>query len=155
MLINGHLTASNSDVRAGNNDERHNGHWTGLINWWRGFMGLPAAESPSGAAADGAASSEPRLGHGTKAEDAIFDFMQAWLVEQDPQVAVGYVAPRAFTCLEVERGVPVDRGVARFQVVRAMQSVNQRIGKVDSLADGAPRDVARRVQEQGNTTAAP
>ena len=134
MLINGHLTASNSDVRAGNNDERHNGHWAGLMNWWRGFMGLPAAESPSGAAADGIASSEPRLGRGTKAEDAIFDFMQAWLVEQDPRVAVGYVAPRAFACLEVERGVPVDRGVARFQVVRAMQSVNQRIGKVDSLA---------------------
>jgi hypothetical protein len=135
MLINGHLTASNSDVRAGNNDARHNGHWADLKNWWRGFMGVPAADAPAGTAGDNAASSEPRLGKGTKAEDAVFDFLNAWLVEQAPRVAVGYIAPRAFACLEVERGVRVDRGVARFQMVSAMQSVNQRIGKVGSLAD--------------------
>jgi len=135
MLINGHLTASNSDVRAGNNDERHNGRWSGLTNWWRGFMGVALADSPSGAAGDNALASEPRLGKGTKPEDAIFDFLNAWLVEQAPRVAVGYIAPRAFACLEVERGIPVDRGVARFQLVSAMQSVNQRIGKVRSLTD--------------------
>ena len=60
---------------------------------------------------------------------------QAWLVEQAPGVAVGYVAPRAFACLELERGLPVDRGVARFQLVSAMRSVNERIGKVGRLAD--------------------
>jgi hypothetical protein len=134
MLINGHLTSSNSDVRAGNNDERHNGRWSGLANWWRGFMGLPLADVPAGAAGENAVSSGPRLGKGTNAEDAIFDFLNAWLVEQSPRVAVGYIAPRAFACLEVERGVPVDRGVARFQMVRAMESVNQRIGKIGSLA---------------------
>ena len=64
MLINGHLTASNSDVRAGNNDERHNGRWIGLTNWWRGFMGLPLADSPGGAAGDNTLASEPRLGKG-------------------------------------------------------------------------------------------
>ena len=135
MLINGHLTASNSDVRAGNNDERHNGRWTGLTNWWRGFMGLPMVDVPTGTAGDNAVSSEPRLGKGTKPEDAIFDFLNAWLVEQVPRVAVGYIAPRAFACLEVERGVRVDRGVARFQMVSAMQSIAQRIGKVRSLAE--------------------
>ena len=135
MLINGHLTASNSDVRAGNNDERHNGRWSGLTNWWRGFMGLPLADSPSGTAGDITLASEPRLGKGTEPEDDIFDFLSAWLVEQAPRVAVGYISPRAFACLEVERGAPVDRGVARFQMVSAMQSVNQRIGKVRSLTD--------------------
>ena len=135
MLINGHLTASNSDVRAGNNDERHNGRWSGLTNWWRGFMGLPLADSPGGGAGDNTLASEPRLGKGAKPEDAIFDFLSAWLVEQAPRVAIGYVAARAFACLEVERGAPVDRGVARFQMVSAMQSVNQRIGKVRSLTD--------------------
>lgn len=29
-LFNGHLSASNSDVRAGNNDERHNGRWAAI-----------------------------------------------------------------------------------------------------------------------------
>ena len=135
MLLNGHLTASNSDVRAGNNDERHNGHWAGLMNWWNGFMGLPTVEAPTGAAGDEAVSSEPRLGKGTEPEDAIFDFLNAWLVEQAPRVAVGYLAPRAFTCLQAERGVAVDAGVARFQFVRGMQSVNQRIGRVGNLAE--------------------
>jgi hypothetical protein len=144
MLINGHLTASNSDVRAGNNDERHNGRWSGLTNWWRGFMGLPLAESPTGAAADNAVSTEPRLGKGTKAEDAVFDFLETWLVEQVPRVAVGYIAPRAFACLEVERGAPVDRGVARFQMVSAMQAINKQIGTVRS-----PSEVLRGVTLTG------
>ena len=137
MLINGHLTASNSDVRAGNNDERHNGHWSGLENWWQGFMGLVLGEFTSAEAASAArsVSSEPRLGKGTKPEEAIADFLRAWLVEQNPGVAAGYVAPRAFACLEVERGVPVDRGVARFQMVAAMQQVNRRLGQVNDLSD--------------------
>ena len=32
-LVNGHLSSSNSDVRAGNNDETHNHRWLGLNNW--------------------------------------------------------------------------------------------------------------------------
>ena len=37
-LFNGHLTASNSDVRAGNNYDRHINRWTGFQNWWRSFF---------------------------------------------------------------------------------------------------------------------
>src|SRR4030095_7704586 len=40
-LINGHLNSSNSDIRAGNNDDRHNGRWAGVSNWWRSLLGLP------------------------------------------------------------------------------------------------------------------
>jgi hypothetical protein len=29
-LVNGHLSSSNSDIRAGNNDERHNNRWAGV-----------------------------------------------------------------------------------------------------------------------------
>ena len=138
MLLNGHLTSSNSDVRAGNNDERHNGHWQGLANWWREFMGLAVADLPGAdVAAKNRASTEPRLGKGTQPADAIADFMKAWLVEQNPAVAAGYIAPRAFACLETSRGAPVDRGVARFQFVSTMHAVNARIGKVDALAQAA------------------
>jgi hypothetical protein len=35
MLFNGHLSAANSDVRAGDNAERHAARWTGFQNWWR------------------------------------------------------------------------------------------------------------------------
>ena len=38
-LVNGHLTASNSDVRAGNNLDRHDRRWSGLNGWWRDVFG--------------------------------------------------------------------------------------------------------------------
>ena len=127
MLINGHLTASNSDVRAGNNDERHNGHWTGLRNWWHGFMGLVLGgefASESAAASARAVANEPRLGGDATPDAAIADFRHAWLVEQKPGVAIGYVSNRAYACMEMEKGKPVDRGVARFQMVSAMQAIS-------------------------------
>ncbi len=137
MLLNGHLTASNSDVRAGNNDARHNGHWTGLRNWWRGFMGLVLGEyaTDEAASAPKTVSHEPRLGSDAKPEEAIGDFLQAWLVERNPGVAVGYVSPRAFACIEVEKGTPIDRGVARFQMVSAMKAVNDRLGRIGKLSE--------------------
>ena len=135
MLLNGHLTASNSDVRAGNNDERHNGHWKGLENWWASFMGVATGDVSSAAATDTRkVATEPRLGKGTPPEEAIADFLTAWLVEQNPGVAAGYIAPRAYACLETTRGEPVDRGVARFRIVAAMHAVNIKTGKVDSLS---------------------
>lgn len=137
MLMNGHLTSSNSDVRAGNNSDRHNSHWAGLTSWWRGFMGLPQFEAPRAEAADLAASAAtaPRLGPDAAPEVAVRDFLNAWLVEQQPSIAAGYLADRAFSCIEAEGGVAVDRGVARFQLVRAMRSVNATIGTTARLAE--------------------
>src|SRR5262245_14438765 len=45
-LFNGHLTASNSDVRAGNNYDRHLNRWSGFQNWWRGFFGVHQERAP-------------------------------------------------------------------------------------------------------------
>jgi hypothetical protein len=135
MLLNGHLTASNSDVRAGNNDERHNGRWKGLDNWWRSFLGVMVGDvSSADASTNKMVSTEPRKGKGTRPEEAIEDFLTAWLVEQNPGVAAGYIAPRAYACLGTRRGEPVDRGVARFQIAAAMDAVNAKTGKVDSLS---------------------
>jgi hypothetical protein len=142
MLLNGHLTASNSDVRAGNNDERHNGHWQGLDNWWRSFMGVVTGEVSSADASESKkVAAEPRLGKGTRPEEAIADFLKAWLVEQNPGIAAGYIAPRAYACLETKGSESVDRGVARFQIVAAMHAVNNKTGNVDSLSrvlEGVP-----------------
>ena len=38
-LFNGHLTSSNSDVRAGENPTLHNARWQGLVQWWRDVFG--------------------------------------------------------------------------------------------------------------------
>ena len=135
MLVNGHLTASNSDVRAGDNDDRHNGHWSGLVNWWRTFLGVPLFELPREQAADIASriASAPRVGDGAKAEDAIKDFLTAWLVEDAAGVAAGYLDERAFACLQLERGESPDRGVWRVQMARAMAHVRTILGSPASL----------------------
>jgi hypothetical protein len=38
-LFNGHLTASNSDVRSGDNARRHERRWNGFNNWWSEVFG--------------------------------------------------------------------------------------------------------------------
>ncbi len=38
-MFNGHLTSANSDVRAGDNHEKHNGRWGGFVAWWQGIFG--------------------------------------------------------------------------------------------------------------------
>ena len=38
-LFNGHLTSSNSDVRSGDNAQRHTRRWTGFANWWSDVFG--------------------------------------------------------------------------------------------------------------------
>ena len=38
-LFNGHLTSSNSDVRAGDNAQRHDKRWNGFANWWSDVFG--------------------------------------------------------------------------------------------------------------------
>ena len=39
-LFNGHLSASNSDVRSGGNYDRHANRWSGFQNWWRNLFGI-------------------------------------------------------------------------------------------------------------------
>ena len=46
VLFNGHLSAANSDVRAGNNAERHAAQWSGFQNWWRSFFGVRLDADP-------------------------------------------------------------------------------------------------------------
>src|SRR6516164_720076 len=81
-LFNGHLTAANSDVRAGNNTQVHLQRWQGLLDWWATLFGLPGADAADVTAdlLPGDVPPIPRKGDG-KLEDAVQDFLQAWLVE--------------------------------------------------------------------------
>jgi hypothetical protein len=132
-LINGHLTAANSDVRAGDNDERHNQAWSGLSAWWRGFLGLPLLASSSDPG--DVPSSEPAIKDNAKPEVAVHDFLKSWLQDQRPDMAASYFAPSAFWCRELEGGVPVDLGVAKFSLLMALRDVNNKIGKVAKVSD--------------------
>lgn len=135
MLFNGHLTASNSDVRAKDNDERHNRQWIGLQNWWRNLLGLPVLGSADATKVEGQVVAEaPRL-KSAKAADAVYDFLSAWLVEQKPNDAIGYLASEAYACMEIEREARIDRGMAKFEMLRAMQSADRAVGKLGSLGE--------------------
>jgi hypothetical protein len=133
FLVNGHLSASNSDVRAGNNDERHNGEWSGLSSWWRGFLGLPLLAKDT--EPSDVPSAEPAIKDNAKPEVAIHDFLKSWLQDQRPDLATPYFAESAFRCREVEGGPPVDFGLAKFSVLMALRDVNKRIGKVAQVSD--------------------
>ncbi len=158
-LVNGHLSAANSDVRAGNVD-RHNGRWTGLVNWWDGFMGsmfTADVEVPDDAPRTFPAT--PRAGSKT-IDVAVDDFLRSWLVEGQPNLAVAYVDAAAYDCLAQrleKEGQALDRGLASLQLFARMKRINDIIGPRKSLAgttrprrlpDPALRVVDHKQQDQ-------
>ena len=119
-LVNGHLTASNSDIRAGGNDGRHNGQWAGMENWWRNLLGLPWAETLRLNAGSGdVVPSEPRL-KSDKPSDAVYDFLNGWLVEQHPEQSVAYFSEQSYTCVDMQAQTSASRGVVMFALLQRM-----------------------------------
>jgi len=135
-LINGHLTSANSDVSSGNNFDRHSGRWLGLDNWWESWIGLPFIRGDSyGEEEDETAIPlESRKGRG-KIEEAVQDFLHAWLVEETPELAMAYVSPSTFQCIRYEEGEELDTGMAPFRMLAGMRRANQMIGEIASLGE--------------------
>ena len=157
-LVNGHLSAANSDVRA--NFDRHNGKWSGLVNWWDGLLGslfAPDAEVPEDAPQT--FPTTPRAAAKT-IDVAVDDFLRSWLVERKPNLAVAYVDAAAYDCLarRLDReGHAIDRGLAPLQLFVRMKKVADTIGPRQSLAgttrpvrltDPALRVVVHKRQDQ-------
>jgi hypothetical protein len=132
-LFNGHLTAANSDVRAGNNTQVHLQRWHGLADWWRSLFGLPSAtDDPNEGMLPGDVPPFPRKGDG-KLEDAVQDFLQAWLVEDTPEVAASYFSTRSFSCLAeygASSGRIVNAGNAPYVAAKYLGSISKSIGRV-------------------------
>ncbi|MCI0348848.1 MAG: hypothetical protein L0Z53_05425, partial [Acidobacteriales bacterium] len=132
-LFNGHLSAANSDVRAGDNDERHNRRWEGLGNWWRTLLGFPFIEGKSSEKEEESLiAREPRVRK--DAQSAMYDFLKSWLVEQKPEVSMGYFSRRAFSCVEAERGMSLDPGMAKIKLLMGLHDLNRRLGKFTDLS---------------------
>ena len=121
MLFNGHLSAANSDVRAGNNAERHAAQWSGFQNWWRSFFGVRLDRAPDAAGFRRPTLALPKIPRAGKKDIKVMapDFLQAWLVEGDVVAAMGYVSERAYACLAQDTPDPsaFDRGLAPFQIM--------------------------------------
>jgi hypothetical protein len=146
-VVNGHLSAANSDVRAGDNIDKHNQRWGGLSDWWRNFFGLPATEQKEKPVAEKQPllPTKPRAGQG-KVQDAIQDFLTAWLMEKKPELAMAYMSRRSYACLPPEEpGQPLDQGMAPIRILMNMAAANRALGKPARLADvvsGVPLNAA-------------
>ena len=67
--------------------------------------------------------------------DAVHDFLNTWLVERKPEDVISYFAQQSFACADLEAGEKLDRGMAPFRLLMAMQQANQRFGNVSQLGD--------------------
>ncbi len=141
-LVNGHLTAANSDVRAGNNLASHDGRWTGLNGWWRDVFGqLGTGGTPPKETATERLGKIP-MNPGVKADQGVdksaHDFLQSWVVAKEPNKSVTYFSRRSYPCLEVlakKNTQPVPQGMIRLQTLKAMQKFSESLGAVNSVAD--------------------
>jgi len=141
-LVNGHLSAANSDVRAGNNLDLHDGRWSGLNGWWRNVFGqLGSGGKPPPENATESLGHIP-LNPGMKADQGIdksvHDFLQSWVVAKQPNKSVAYFSRQSYPCLETtvqktRKSAP--QGMVRLRTLMAMQKFSDGIGKANSVAD--------------------
>jgi hypothetical protein len=135
-LFNGHLTSSNSDVRAGNNADRHSARWAGLENWWRSFFGIRLTRGPADTPASSpfAMPKSPRAGKKT-IDVMVNDFLTAWLIEGDAMAAMSYVSDRSYACLSRDADDPsnFDLGLAPYQLLGNMKAAHETLGPQASL----------------------
>jgi hypothetical protein len=146
-LFNGHLTAANSDVRAGNNYRGHSKRWDGLANWWRNLFGLQI-ERESGFVPEPEhdIANRPRLTAKAKLEDAVHDYLSTWLVDQKPNLAVAYVSARDYACVESSSGEEKkSEDVVPRKLWNDLEETNFVLGKPARLSDAvAPVNLQSR-----------
>src|SRR5262249_9069617 len=144
-LFNGHLSAANSDVRAGNNYDRHTGRWVGLTAWWRPvFGGVPDDRQASEIDRDRAAPevatplppNRPRGAVIAEAQDAVQEFLTDWLVRRDLDSALDVVSTHVFACVNVDddrEDEAVRGGEARRVLRSAMQYALDEMGALHNF----------------------
>lgn len=133
-LFNGHLSASNSDIRAGNNYDRHTARWTGLQNWWRNFFGINLPGGDDVDQSDTLEAGAPRIGK-KPVEAMTEDFLKAWLLEGDIRAAMNYISPRASACVadDGDDAPSFDRGMAPFILAHRLKVAHDVVGHHESL----------------------
>lgn len=135
-LVNGHLTAANSDVRAGGNYFRHTKRWTGFGDWWKSIFSAPSAIPKADQEALSSQYRKPHVTGSQNVEAAVHDFYQSWLVEGRPQESLSYISVKANACVaEYGKGQSARSGMIQLRVYQHMKQMNKILGKVDNLDD--------------------
>jgi len=135
-LLNGHLTAANSDVRAGNNYERHSSRWSGYENWWRNLVGLFRPSPPQDVivALDVNVAGQPGTRSSEPVSKAVLDFFSSWLVEGRPEAALSYISVKSYACLaEYQTGEGIGSGLAALRILGHLRQDLAAYGKAASL----------------------
>jgi hypothetical protein len=111
-MFNGHLTSANSDVRAGDNHEKHSARWGGFVAWWQGIFGnlkvrdeenqrdLMYTEPPEEPTP--LPPNRPRGAQVGQIHDAVQEFLTDWLVRRDVDEAMEFLSPRSYACLNLD-----------------------------------------------------
>ncbi len=137
-LFSGHLTAANSDVRAGNNYERHVHRWEGFRNWWRNLFGLPIVHTaaPETGKTIVEIPDTPAVYGKKPVFAAVADFFRTWLVERKPEIAMAYIAPESYSCIaEFYQNRPMDDALAQIQILQHMKDINDTLNQPKSLKE--------------------
>lgn len=140
-LFNGHLTAANSDVRAGNNLETHDKRWVGLNGWWREIFesSLGSGAKPPREATTGRARTiplNPRVTADQGIDASAHDFLKSLVVDKESNNAVAYLSSLSYPCLEEIGGnIQNSPGLVRIRFMIAMDNFNATIGNVTSVTD--------------------
>jgi len=141
-LFNGHLSASNSDVRAGNNLDTHDGRWSGLVGWWRDVFGSlgkntkPPKDEP--AKSSGQIPLSPAITADKGIAESAHDFLKSWIVDKQPNNSIAYFSRRSYPCLEAmarKNRKPIPPGMVRVRIRMAMEKYIADRGAVDSVGD--------------------
>jgi hypothetical protein len=141
-LFNGHLTSSNSDIRAGKNYDRHTNKWSGFANWWRNLFGLRTSSETTELQEidDTDIPLVPKVSSKEKIEEAVYDFLNTWLVEQKPIFSAAYFSPESYHCLEYlkesetgDEDTLITKSFARYRLLAEMENVNRILGKHSNL----------------------
>jgi len=161
-LVNGHLSAANSDVRAGNNLVRHDSRWSGLTGWWQdlfaqfGNLSKPSKENST------TTLFQIPLNPSVKADEGVdksaHDFLQSWVVQKQPNKSVAYFSRRSYACLEALVQKPQDNtslGMVQVRTEIGMKAYADRLGNITSVSDVfvADRKWSDQLKEANNTFA--
>ena len=104
-MFNGHLTASNSDIRVGDNPSEHDGRWPGSSPGGRRLGSLegaaPSADllNPDRPVAPTPLPPDRPSGASPDVEDAAQEFLTDWLVRRKYDQALEFLSPHAYACL--------------------------------------------------------
>ena len=160
-LFNGHLTSANSDVRAGDNHDRHTARWDGLVNWWQDVFGN--VRGPRDASRDLLSvkvnarptpipPDRPAGAHPTELYEAAQEFLTDWLVREKPDEAMQFMSERVIACINLDEGAQTEL-LGVNDAIRAMRDImNHALDQLpdrDNLTE-VIRGVAPQTEEQAS-----